>query len=129
MNGINSMPIKYSFLSNALVALIVLCSSGAFAQQNTLNYYLDYAIKNSPLIKDFQNQVLSFSLDSQIIRATLRPQVSGNSNNMYAPIIHGYGYDEAITNKAQVMANVAVNKAFLSRRTIATQIADFQIQA
>jgi outer membrane protein TolC len=130
MNGINSMPIKYSFLfSIALVALMALRSSDASAQQNTLGYYLDNAVKNSPLIKDFQNQVLSFSLDSQIVRATLRPQVSGNSNNMYAPVIHGYGYDQAISNGGQVMGTVAVNKAFVSRRTIATQIAGFQIQA
>jgi outer membrane protein TolC len=99
------------------------------AQQNNLAYYLDHAIRNSPLIKDFQNQVLAFSVDSQLVRATLRPQVSANSNNMYAPLIHGYGYDEAITNGAQVSGMVAVTKAFISRRNVNTQIAGFQIQA
>jgi outer membrane protein TolC len=99
------------------------------AQQNDLAYYLDNAVKNSPLIKDFQNQVLAFSIDSQLVRANLRPQVSANSNNLYAPIINGYGYDEIITNKAQVSGMVAVNKAFISRRNVNTQIAGFQLQA
>lgn len=99
------------------------------AQQNDLAYYLDNAVRNSPLIKDFQNQVLAFSVDSQLVRASLRPQVSANSSNLYAPVINGYGYDEIITNQAQVSGMVAVNKAFISRRNVNTQIAGFQIQA
>jgi outer membrane protein TolC len=110
--------------------LLFLCIAiKAPAQQNNLAWYLDHAIKNSPLIKDFQNQVLSFSIDSQLVRATLRPQVSANSNNLYAPVINGYGYDEVITNKAQVSGMIAVNKSFISRRNVATQLAGFQIQA
>lgn len=110
-------------------SLLLLAAGNVSAQQNRLTYYLNRAIKNSPLIKDFQNQVLAFSLDSQLVRATLRPQVSANSNNMYAPVINGYGYDEAITNMAQVSGMIAVNKAFVSRRNVATQIAGFQIQS
>ena len=98
------------------------------AQQNDLAYYLNNAVKNSPLIKDFQNQVLAFSVDSQLVRANLRPQVSANSTNMYAPIINGFGYDEAITNQAQISGMVMVNKAFISSKNIHTQIAGFQIQ-
>ena len=98
------------------------------SQQNSLDYYLSHAINNSPLIKDLQNQILSFKLDSQIVRAGLRPQVTGNSNNMYAPIVHGIGYDEAITNIAQVSALLSVNKSIVSSKTIETQLAGFNIQ-
>src|SRR4030095_7342935 len=99
------------------------------AQQNSLDYYLSHAINNSPLIKDLQNQILSFKLDSQIVRAGLRPQVIGNSNNMYAPIVHGIGYDEAITNIAQVSALLSVNKSIISNKTLETQLAGFNIQS
>lgn len=116
------------FSPKVLLLLIVTCSVTAQAQQYSLAWYLDRAIKNSPLIKDFQNQVLSFSIDSQLARAALRPQVNINSNNMYAPIISGYGYDEAITNKAQVSGMIAINKAFISRKNVGVQIAGFQIQ-
>ena len=99
------------------------------AQRNNLDYFVSQAIANSPLLKDFQNQVLSFSLDSQIIRAGLKPQVNGISNNSYAPIIKGYGYDEAITNGQQLSALIQVSKSFLSNKTITTQIANLQVQS
>jgi len=116
-------------IGTGAVILVSLLALRAPAQQNTLNYYLNYALKNSPLIKDFQNQVLSFSLDSQIMRATMRPQVNAISNNLYAPVINGYGYDEAITNQGQLSGMIAVNKSFFGRRSIATQLASFQVQA
>jgi outer membrane protein TolC len=112
-----------------IFALTILGVTSVFSQQNTLDYYLSHAINNSPLIKDLQNQVLSFSIDSQIVRAGLRPQVTGNSNNMYAPVIKGYGYDEAITNVAQVSALVSVNKSFISNKSLQTQLATSRIQS
>ena len=99
------------------------------AQQNNLDYFVNQAIANSPLLKDFQNQILSFTLDSQIIRAALKLQVNGISNNSYAPIIKGYGYDEVITNGQQVSALAQVSKSFLGGKTINTQIANLQLQS
>ena len=115
--------------SRALWVVLMLSALRGFSQQNTLDYYLTHAINNSPLIKDLQNQVLSFSLDSQIVRATLRPQVTGNSNNMYAPVINGYGYDEVITNISQVSALISVNKSILSSKSIAAQLTNFRVQS
>ncbi|MBK5272821.1 MAG: hypothetical protein JJE22_17620, partial [Bacteroidia bacterium] len=65
--------------------------SFALAQKDNLDYFINQAITNSPLLKDYQSQQLSLSLDSQLIRAALRPQVNGNSNNYYAPTIRGWG--------------------------------------
>ena len=101
----------------------------SWAQKNNLDYFVNQAIANSPLLKDYQNQVLSFSLDSQIIRASLKPQVNGISNNSYAPIINGYGYDEVISNGQQISALIQVSKSFLSSKTIASQIANLQLQS
>jgi len=109
--------------------MLMFCSLRQNAQQNTLDYYITHAINNSPLIKDLQNQAQSFSLDSQILRASLRPQVIGNSNNMYAPIVNGIGYDEAITNIAQLSALVSVNKSIISNKTLSTQLSGFTIQS
>jgi outer membrane protein TolC len=101
----------------------------SLAQKNNLDYFINQALANSPLLKDYQGQILSFSLDSQVIRAGLKPQVNGNSTNSYAPVIHGYGYDEAITNGAQLSALISVSKSFLSSKTIASQISNLQIQS
>ena len=112
---------------------ILLCCTALFlnspAQQNNLDYFVNQAIASSPLLKDFQNQILSFSLDSQIIRAALKLQVNGISNNSYAPIIKGYGYDEVITNGQQVSALAQVSKSFLGGKSINTQIANLQLQS
>jgi outer membrane protein TolC len=116
------------FLKISIGLWICLCSIAGFGQQ-TLDYYLSHAINNSPLVKDLQNQVYSYSIDSQLVRATLRPQVIANSNNMYAPIVKGIGYDEAITNIAQVSAFVSVNKSILSQKSIASQLGSFRIQS
>jgi outer membrane protein TolC len=59
----------------------------------------------------------------------LRTQVNGISNNSYAPIIHGWGYDEVITNGQQISGLIQVSKAFFSNKTIASQVANLQIQS
>jgi hypothetical protein len=111
-----------------IFCLYLLIGATSWGQKNTLDYFLEQAVTNSPLLKDYQGQLLSFSLDSQIIRAALKPQVNGISNNSYAPVIHGYGYDEAITNGAQLSALVQVSKDLQSNKTIASKIRDLQIQ-
>src|SRR3977135_4036559 len=64
-------------------------------QGRTLEYFIQQATQNSPLIKGFQNQLLLNQLDSQILKATTRTQVNFVSNNTYAPVINGWGYDQA----------------------------------
>ena len=99
------------------------------AQKNNLDYFISQAITNSPLLKNYQNQQLSLSLDSQLIRAALKTQLNGISNNFYAPVIHGWGYDEVITNGQQISALVSASRSFVSNKSIASQIASLQIQS
>lgn len=98
-------------------------------QADNLDYFVSHAISNSPLLKDYNSQIRSISLDSQILRATLKPQVNGISNNSYAPIVKGYGYDEVITNGQQISTLLQVSKSFLGSKTIASQIASLQLQS
>jgi outer membrane protein TolC len=112
-----------------LSILFFLLVAVPYAQKNSLDYFLSQAMANSPLLKDYQNQRLSLALDSQLIRAALRPQVNGVSNNLYAPVINGYGYDEAITNGQQVSAFVSVSKSFIGNKSVAAQIANLRLQS
>jgi outer membrane protein TolC len=112
------------------IFILSLCTIVAFSswgQRNNLDYFTNQALANSPLLKDYRSQILSFSLDSQIIRASLKPQVNGISNNSYAPVIGGWGYDKAITNGAQASALLAVSKSFISNKSIASQVANLQL--
>ena len=101
------------------VFILLFCTALFFnsrAQQNNLDYFVNQAIASSPLLKDFQNQILSFSLDSELLRAALKLQVNGISNNYYAPVIKGYGYDEVITNGQQISALAQVRSPFSADR-------------
>ncbi len=101
----------------------------SFPQKNTLDFFITQALTNSPLLKDYQGQILSFSIDSQILRAMWRPQVNGVSNNSYFPVINGWGYDNAITNGAQIFNVVAVSKTLPSNKSIATLLSNLQLQS
>ena len=96
----------------------------ALAQQDSaanLDFYLGQALQNSPLLKDYRTQVQLGQLDSQLIHASYLPQVSGNSNNIYAPSYHGWGYDEAISNGGNFTTVVAVTKTLVGQKHIDAQ--------
>jgi outer membrane protein TolC len=94
-----------------------------------LDFYLGRALQNSPLLKDYQNQVLTGQVDSQIVRAGYQPQVSGNSTNIYAPLIHGYGYDQAISNGGNFTTVVAVNKTLVGQRHLDAQFETIRLNS
>jgi outer membrane protein TolC len=113
--------------------LIVLCilfqGISLHAQERSLDYYINQALTNSPLLKDYQNQVRINAIDSERIRATYLPQVAGNSYNSYAPVIKGYGYDDAITNGANVSALVGVNQTLVGQKNLHTQFQTLSLQS
>ena len=100
----------------------------AVPEKNTLDYFIHQAISNSPLLKDYESQLSSLSFDSKIFLATLKPQVNGISNNSYAPVIGGWGYDNAITNGQQLSALVSASKTMLNKKSIASQLESLKIR-
>lgn len=98
------------------------------AQKNTLDFYLTEAIHNSPLLKDYQSQMESNRIDSQRIRAQYNPQVSATSVSFLAPVINGFGYDQAITNGGQLSGVVNVSQAIVSHGNIMAQYKNLQLQ-
>lgn len=108
-------------MKRCLLFIILSARLCALGQGHDLGYYLDQARSNSPLLKDYQNQLLAGGVDSQLIRAAYLPQVNGLSNNVFAPVIGGYGYDNAISNGGQLSAQVQVSKTFVSKNNLSTQ--------
>lgn len=107
----------------------VLISINCIAQNNNqLNFYVENALHNSPLLKDYQNQIQSSQYDSLLIRATYKPQVTGNSYNSYSPVIKGVGYDAAITNGANFSTLVGVHKQLTNKKVLNAQFQNIQIQ-
>lgn len=107
--------------------LIFLIPVFSFAQNKTLDYYLSSAINNSPLLNDYRNQLLANNIDSQILVASRRVQLVANGTSYYAPIRNGYGYDEVITNGAQLQALLTATKNLLPKKYVNLQFKDLQI--
>ncbi len=99
----------------------------SFAQNKNLEYYISNAITNSPLLNDSRNQVLSNQIDSQILVASRRIQFQANGTSYYAPVRNGYGYDEAITNGAQLQALLTASKSLMPKKYLNLQFTDLQI--
>jgi outer membrane protein TolC len=109
--------------------IFILPGLSAFSQKNTLAFYLQEAVRNSPLLKDYQSQIESNGIDSQRIRASYKPQVTGSSINSFAPTIQGYGYDRAITNGGQISGIVNVSQTLVSKGNLSAQYANLQLQS
>lgn len=110
-----------------ILTLILLISFKSFSQEKDLNYFLEKAQNNSPLIKDYSNQIKSASVDSLLFRATQKPQISGNLNANYSPVIKGFGYDTALSNGQSVLGLVGVNQKITGRNQLYSQAETFKI--
>jgi outer membrane protein TolC len=111
---------------------VIICAftcSVSLAQTYTLDHYLDIAKNNSPLLKDFHNQIASNQVDSLRLLAGYKTQVNANSGGLYAPIIDGYGYAEAITNNHTLNALMSANQAIISKKNVNAQIAAITLQS
>ncbi len=100
----------------------------AFTQQKTLDYFIQQAVQNSPYFIENKNQVESLRYDSLRIRALHKPQVNFDNNNLYAPVINGFGYDNAITNGGVISALAGATIAFASEQNLSNQFQSIQLQ-
>jgi hypothetical protein len=91
-----------------ILSILLIFNSAVFAQ-NTLEYYLNHSLCNSPEISAIKSKIKSNSLDSFINIASNRPQVYFTDTAMYAPFINGYGFDSAITNGGNLSALLGVS--------------------
>jgi hypothetical protein len=103
-------------------------TSYSSAQKNTLDFYLTEAVRNSPLLKDYQSQIEANGIDSQRIRAQYHPQVTATSNDLIAPVINGIGYDQAVTNGGQLSGIINVSQTLVSHGNLAAQYKNLQLQ-
>lgn len=113
--------------SGFIIVFFCLFISISNGQKREVEYFISHALANSPLLKDLQNQVKLNQFDSLLILAAQRPQVSFTSTDNYAPVIKGYGYDDAITNGANVNALITVNKSLFNGRANKIQFANLTL--
>ncbi|MDQ2718604.1 MAG: TolC family protein [Bacteroidota bacterium] len=113
---------------NSIIFLFFIFPFFSIAQNKNLNYFLDNSINNNPRTFELQNLILANRIDSQLIVAGNRFQITGSGNAYYAPVFNGFGYDGAITNGQQLSALVALNKQIYNKRNLSLQFKTLQIQ-
>lgn len=123
---------KKSLLLILLHFLFVLISFESTSAQNNLNYYINAAKKNSPLIAENQNQSKANTLEIERLKAVYtKPQIGLTANYLLAPILitnsnkiqivlnpttadKYYGYDLSATNGGQYQALININQPLLA---------------
>jgi outer membrane protein TolC len=111
-----------------IIFLFFLAPLFSIGQTKSLDYFINQSLKNDPKFSELHNLILQNRIDSQIIVAGNKLQLTGSGNAYYAPIVNGYGYDMAITNGQQLSALVALNKNIYNKRNLSLQFKSLQIQ-
>lgn len=107
--------------------ILVLFSVKSFSQEKDLRFYMEKAQTNSPLLKDLSNQIKSNSIDSLLNKANYKPQIAGNLNASYAPVLNGFGYDTTLSNGQSVSGLVGVNQKIIGKNQVYSQAESFQL--
>jgi hypothetical protein len=95
--------------------------------QNTLDEFLDYALKNNPVILAQKNNLKLNALDSSLFRSTLKTQITSQNEGLYYPIVKGVGYDEIITNGQQIGLLINFDKQVLFKGQLTANLNAFGI--
>jgi outer membrane protein TolC len=103
-------------IKNCLLMILLFAFTWNTNAQKDLDFYINQALQKSPLLKEAKNLVEMGVIDSLRTRAGWGFQASAISNNTYAPVIHGWGYDNTITDGANVNALVSVSKELTGKR-------------
>jgi outer membrane protein TolC len=99
-----------------------------YAQNNHLSYYIQRSLENSPLLKDYQNQLVVNQIDSLILRTTYQPTVDFSSTNFWAPIVNGVGYDESITHLGRNTALLTVRQTIIGQGNLKTRLNSYTLE-
>ncbi len=105
---------------------ILACSFCGQSQNLSLDHFLNYASKNSPLLNEYNNKILSNSLDSLQQLANYGFIISAEGAANYAPSFSGWGYDKALTNGQSLFAAARVTKTFVSKNQLSARLSSFE---
>jgi len=108
-----------------LALLLTVFSS--FSDAQTLDDYLAKGLKNSPLLKDYANQMRSGGVDSSLVVATFKPQVNLTSQAMIAPTATNFGYDATITNGGNFSGLLTANQSLFNKKIKSEQFKTIQL--
>ncbi len=111
-----------------LIYILLFFSFSANAQLTGLDSYIQKGLQNSPLLKDFANQLQSSTIDSAVLNAERKLQINGIGMLMVAPAYKGWGYDEAITNTGNYSGVLSASQNVFTKNIYAPQYEGLTIE-
>lgn len=90
----------------------------AHNQSRNLDFYISEGLQNSPLLKDYRNQINMAVSDSVLISAAKKPLVEAKSQIQYSPFYNNFGYDEVITDGGNYTAVMGVTQTIFNKREL-----------
>jgi outer membrane protein TolC len=117
-------------MRKSFLLLTLLCQLSVSGQQRTGNlvYYLDEAIRNSPLLNDYRNQANAARADSILARASRKPYIEARSQLQYFPLYGNFGYDEVITNGGNYTAVMGISQNILNSKSVNNRYRSIDLQ-
>jgi outer membrane protein TolC len=112
----------------ALILMFLALFTGTYSQTQELDYYIKEGCLNSPLLKDYQNQIRSSTIDSILVRAAQKPFVEAKSELLYSPFYKNFGYDEVITDGGNYQVVTGVSQNIFNRRELDNKFQSIIIQ-
>lgn len=110
-----------------IILLTLIIDENGYSQSRQLDHYLSEGLKNSPLLRDYSNQINSGKLDSLLVLCGYKPQIGVTSQVMAAPFSTNFGYDEAITNGGNYSAVVGVKQSLLNKGIKSAQLQSIEL--
>jgi outer membrane protein TolC len=110
-------------LISRIVLLLSFSFTGTQAWAQTLQSYLDAAHANNPVLQTNENLAAIAGLEVDKARGTYQlPNINATGNFLYAPVVQGVGYENAITNGALYSGQLNVNMPLLTRPNVEAQV-------
>lgn len=101
-----------------IIFILLLAQIGVSSQSLTLEYFIQKAKKNNPLLYDLRNRKLTTELDSLKDLAGYGWMASASSNFMMAPTYKGFGLDPTLSNGQTAEAMVTVSRQLISHKDL-----------
>jgi outer membrane protein TolC len=111
-----------------IISLLIFVILPSINNAQDLDFYLKQGLANSPLLRDYKNQINAAGLDSLLVKSLQLPQADLNGQLMVAPVYNHFGYDEAITNGGNYLGVVAVAQPIFNRKILNNKYEGISIQ-
>lgn len=108
------------------IICLLFLSVNCFGQN--LEYFINSGLQNSPLLKDYQNQIKTSVFDSLMVVAGQHPQINSNTQVLYAPFGNNYGYDNNITNGGMYSSLAGVSQYVFNKRMLTNKYESLNIE-